>query len=189
MPRLPYKSDEDAGPAEIVAAIRERRGGRLLNLDRQLLYSPQLALGWNALMGAVRTRLDLPDALREIAICTVATINRAPYEFHHHAPLLRAAGASAAQVEALGDVDHALATPDLFDAAERATIRLALEMTRSVEVGETTFAAARQALGDDRHLVELIGTIAAYNMVSRVIVALGIDPEQARPVAPDAGSS
>ncbi|MEO5843270.1 MAG: carboxymuconolactone decarboxylase family protein [Caldimonas sp.] len=177
MPRLPYKSDADAGPDEIVAPIRARRGGALLNLDRQLLYSPPLALGWNALMGAVRGRLELPDMLREIAICVVATINRAPYEFHHHAPLLRAAGATEAQVAALGDPDLALATPGLFGESERATIRLALEMTRSVEVGEATFAAARQALGEDRLLVELVGTIAAYNMVSRVIVALGIEPE------------
>ena len=177
MPRLPYKLDDDAGPEEVVAPIRARRGGTLLNLDRQLLYSPPLAIGWNALMGAVRTGLGLPAALREIAICTVATLNRAAYEFHHHAPLLRAAGATEAQVDALRDVDRALATPELFDRAERATIRLALEMTRSVEVAEPTFAAARSALGDDRHLVELIGTIASYNMVSRVIVALGIEPE------------
>ena len=177
MPRLPYKAHDDAGPEEVVAPIRARRGGTLLNLDRQLLHSPPLALGWNALMGAVRTGLELPAGLREIAICVVATLNRAPYEFHHHAPLLRAAGASEAQVDALADVDRALATPGLFDAAERATIRLALEMTRSVEVADETFAAARSALADDRHLVELIGTIASYNMVSRVIVALGIEPE------------
>ena len=177
MPRLPYKPHDDAGPPEIVAPILARRGGRLLDLDRQLLYSPPLALGWNELMGAVRTRLELPAGLREIAICVVATINRAPYEFLHHAPLLRAAGASQAQVDALADVDRALATPALFDPAERATIQLALEMTRSVEVADATFVAARSALGDDRQLVELVGTIASYNMVSRVIVALGIEPE------------
>jgi alkylhydroperoxidase family enzyme len=177
VPRLPYKPHDAAGPEEVVAPIRARRGGTLLNLDRQLLHSPPLALGWNALMGAVRTELELPARLREIAICVVATVNRAPYEFHHHAPLLRAAGASEAQVEALADVDRALAAAGLFDSAERATIRLALEMTRSVEVAEPTFATARGALADDRQLVELIGTIASYNMVSRVIVALGIEPE------------
>ena len=177
MPRLPYKPHDAAGPEEIVAPIRARRGGTLLNLDRQLLYSPPLAQGWNHLMGAVRTRLDLPPRLAEIAICVVATINRAPYEFHHHAPLLLAAGASAAHVEALHDVDAALASPGLFDAAERATIRLAVEMTRSVKVTDATFAEARAALGDDRRLVELVGTIASYNMVSRVIVALGIESE------------
>jgi alkylhydroperoxidase family enzyme len=177
MPRLPYKPDAAAGPEEIVAAIRERRGGTLLHLDRQLLYSPALAVAWNQMMGTVRNRLDVPPRLREIAICVVATINRAPYEFHHHAPLLLAAGGSEAQVEALRDVDTALTRADLFDRAELATLRLALEMTRSVQVADATFAEARTALADDTRLVELVATIASYNMVSRVIVALGIEPE------------
>ena len=85
--------------------------------------------------------------------------------------------AAAAQVEALGDVDAAAGRADLFDPAELATLRLAVEMTRSVQVADATFDAARAALGDDARLVELVATIAAYNMVSRVIVALGIEPE------------
>ena len=161
MPRLPYKPDAAAGPEEIVAAIRERRGGTLLHLDRQLLYSPALAVAWNQMMGTVRNRLDVPPRLREIAICVVATINQAPYEFHHHAPLLLAAGGSEAQVEALRDVDAALTRADLFDRAELATLRLALEMTRSVQVADATFDEARtrsatmpawSSCGDDRFL-------------------------------------
>jgi len=179
MPRLPYKTDASAGPEEIVAAIRERRGGTLLNLDRQLLYSPALAVAWNRMMGTVRTGLAVPARLREIAICAVATVNGAPYEFHHHAPELLAAGGSEAQVEALGDVDAAATRTDLFKRAELAALRLAVEMTRSVRVGDAVFDEARAALADDSILVELVATIAAYNMVSRVIVALGIEPEQA----------
>ena len=177
MPRLPYKPDAAAGPEDIVAAIRARRGGTLLHLDRHLLYSPALAVAWNQMMGTVRSGLALPARLREIAICAVATVNGAPYEFHHHAPVLLAAGGDAAQVEALGDVDAALQRAELFDAAELATLRLAVEMTRDVHVDDRTFDAARAALGDDALLVELVATIAAYNMVSRVIVALGIEPE------------
>jgi len=177
MPRLPYKTDAAVGPAEIVAAIRARRGGALLNLDRQLLYSPALAVAWNGMMGTVRTGLALPARLREIAICAVATVNGAPYEFHHHAPVLLAAGGTPEQVDALADVDAALARADLFEAPELATLRLAVEMTRSVRVDDATFDAARAALADDARLVELVATIAAYNMVSRVIVALGIEPE------------
>jgi len=80
-------------------------------------------------------------------------------------------------VEALRDVDTALTRADLFDRAELATLRLALEMTRSVHVADATFDEARTALADDARLVELVATIASYNMVSRVIVALGIEPE------------
>ena len=179
MSRLPYKPDAAAGPEEIVAAIRERRGGTLLNLDRQLLYSPPLAVAWNRMMGTVRTGLAVPARLREIAICAVATLNGAPYEFHHHAPELLAAGGSEAQVESLGDVDAAATRTDLFDRGELAALRLAVDMTRTVRVGDAVFEEARAALADDSILVELVATIAAYNMVSRVIVALGIEPEQA----------
>ena len=61
-----------------------------------------------------------------------------------------------------------------FDPTQRAVLRLALEMTRDVEVADATFSAAQRALGDDRHLFELIGVIAAYNMVSRILVAVGV---------------
>jgi len=44
-------------------------------------------------------------------------------------------------------------------------------------VADATFDEARTALADDARLVELVATIASYNMVSRVIVALGIEPE------------
>ena len=54
---------------------------------------------------------------------------------------------------------------------------LALEMTRMVEVTAATMAAVRAALANDRHLVEIVGVIATYNMVSRFLVALGVEPE------------
>ena len=56
-------------PAELVAAIRARRGGQLLNLDRVLLRSVPLAQAWNAYLGAVRGALSISPRLRELAIC------------------------------------------------------------------------------------------------------------------------
>ena len=66
MPRIPYLPADLAEPREIVDAVRARRGGTLLNLDRLLLYSPELAIGWNSYLGAVRTRLALSPKLREL---------------------------------------------------------------------------------------------------------------------------
>jgi alkylhydroperoxidase family enzyme len=172
MPRIPYKTDAEAGPPELVAAIRKRRGGRLGALDRLLLYSPPFATGWNEMMGRVRNELAVPMPLPELAMCAVAVLNRAEYELHHHGPIFLAQGGTPAQLDAL----RALPAIDdaLFDATQRAVLQLALEMTRQVEVGDATFDAARHALGDDRHLFELIGVIAAYNMVSRILVAMGV---------------
>jgi alkylhydroperoxidase family enzyme len=177
MTRIPYIAADAAEPKEVVDAIRARRGGRLIELDRMLLHSPPLAMGWNAMLGAVRTQLELPGSLRELAMCLVAVLNRAEYEFVQHAPLFVAAGGSPAQVEALRAPDRAAADRQLFDDAERAVIALTVEMTRDVRVGDATFAAVRAALPDDRQVVELVGVIAAYNMVSRFLVGLGIEPE------------
>jgi alkylhydroperoxidase family enzyme len=65
----------------------------------------------------------------------------------------------------------------LFNATERAALQLTVEMTRDVKVADATFAAARAALGNDTHLVELIAVISSYNMVSRFLVALDLTPE------------
>ncbi len=175
MPRIPYRDDRDPAIAELVAAIRARRGGKLLNLDRMLLHSPPFARGWNALLRAVRRELELSPRIRELAICAVARLNRAEYEWQQHAPAFLAAGGRRDQLDALEDVDAACSDA-LFDEAERAALALTVEMTRTVAVGAETFARAR-ALFPERELVELVGTIATYNMVSRFLVALDVTQE------------
>jgi hypothetical protein len=72
VPRVPYVPEDIAEPREIVDAVRKRRGGTLLSLDRLLLHSPPLAAGWNAYLGAVRTQLSLDAKPRELAICADA---------------------------------------------------------------------------------------------------------------------
>lgn len=175
MPRIPYQPADLGEPAELVAAIRARRGGRLLNLDRMLLHSPQLAAGWNAYLRAVRDDLSLDPQSREIAMCAVAALNGADYEFHHHAPEFVRAGGTAGQVEALRNPLLA-ADSAQFDERQRAVLRFTVEMTRDIAVRDPTFDEVRRHF-DERATVELAGVIAAYNMVSRFLVALRIEPE------------
>ena len=179
MPRIPFKDKDISEPREIVDPIRARRGGTLLDLDRMLLYSPRFAKGWNALLGAVRNELALSPRLRELAICAVAILNNADYEFSQHVPEFKKAGGNDAQVAALGAAlaaeESLLDAP--FDGVERAVLRLTREMSLQVKVSDATFAAVRAVLPDDSQLVELVGVIAAYNLVSRFLVAFEIDPE------------
>lgn len=178
MPRIEYQPENLAEPAALVDAIRARRGGRLLHLDRMLLHSPPLAAGWNGYLKAVRTELALDPRLRELAMCAVASLNGAHYEFHHHAPEFLRAGGTAPQVDALREPERAVQEAGLFDDTALAALRLTIEMTRQVAVADGTFAAVHGALGD-RRTVELVGVIATYNMVSRFLVALGVEPEPA----------
>ncbi len=124
----------------------------------------------------MRTRLSLDPKLREIAMCVVAVLNGADYEFIHHAPELLKAGGTQAQVDAIGAMRDGVVDPAPFDPVSRATIDLSFAMTRDVAVDDATFAAVRAHL-DDAATVELVGTIAAYNMVSRFLVALAVEPE------------
>ncbi len=179
MPRIAYQPADLADPAELVAAIRARRGGRLLHLDRMLLHSPPLAAGWNGFLRALRSELALDARLRELAMCAVASLNGAEYEFHHHAPEFLRAGGTPEQLRALRDPEGALQQAGLFDPAALAALRLTCEMTRDVAVADATFAVIHAALGD-RETVELVAVIAAYNMVSRFLVALAIEPEAPR---------
>jgi alkylhydroperoxidase family enzyme len=177
MARIPFVPIDLQEPAELVAAIRKRRGGELAELDRLLLHSPALAEGWNFFLGQVRTKLAIPAKLRELAMCVVAVVNRAEYEFAGHLPLFLQHGGTDEQGRALRNVEAAIENRKLFDETERAVMRLTLEMTRDVQVRDATFARAQEALGGSaRAVTELIGVVATYNMVSRFLVALELHP-------------
>jgi alkylhydroperoxidase family enzyme len=176
MPRIPYLPENLRDPADVVGPVRARRGGTLLHLDRMLLHSPPLTRGWNALLGAVRSELELDARLRELVTCAVALMNGAEYELHHHLAPFLAAGGTEAQLDALRRGRGRDDGSGPFDEVERACLRVAEEMTRGVALGDATFAEARRLLGA-RGTVELVGVVAAYNMVSRFLVALEIGPE------------
>lgn len=168
----PVNEDSPGVDAELLRAIRARRGGELLNLDRQLLHSAPLARGWNACMGAIRGETRLSGALRELVILRVAVLNRAPYEFAQHAPVGLAEGLTQAQIDALA----AWQASTLFDERARDALAYCDAMTLQVQVPQALFDAVRRHL-DEREMVELTATIAAYNMVSRFLEALQIEIE------------
>jgi len=174
----PWAPDLRPQPHDLVTAIRSRRGGALLDLDRALLWSEPLARGWNAFLKAVRTELSADRRLRELAICTVALVTGAHYEYHHHAPDYLAAGGSEASLDALdayvktgGDARSHGLTGDEAIVAEYAT-----QMTRSVRVDDAVFAQMKEHF-DTTQLVEITAAIATYNMVARFLVALDVTPE------------
>jgi alkylhydroperoxidase family enzyme len=179
--RLPdWTPERKPQPQELVDAIRARRGGALLNLDKALLWSEPLARGWNVYLKAVRTELPTSRRLRELGICTVALLTGAHYEYHHHAPDFLAAGGTQAQLDALqafvkSNPRGAPAGPALGE-VEALVIRYAAQMTLDVKVSDELFDALRTHF-DETQIVELTSAIATYNMVARFLVALGITPE------------
>ncbi|WP_346779662.1 carboxymuconolactone decarboxylase family protein [Streptomyces sp. S3(2020)] len=163
MARLP---DTD-GSGEIAQRVRDRRGGTLRPLDRMLLHSPQLADGWNSLLGAVRSRMELPPDIRELVVLRIAVLNRADYEWTAHEGEARRAGLADAELTELRREK-----PEL-DGRRRRVIAYTDAMTRDIQVPDELFDALRADF-TDAELVELTATVAAYNMVSRFLVALDV---------------
>ena len=174
---VPYQPLDLQEPADLVAAIRERRGGDLINLDRMLLHSTPFSRGWNAFLGEVRSHLSLPLKLRELAMCGVAVLNRADYEFLHHSPIFIKAGGTDAQVEALKSLGSQAMPKGLFASLEEDVMELTIQMTKLIEVNRSLMKCLQDQLGNTQ-LVELVGVIATYNMVSRFLVALEVTPDE-----------
>jgi AhpD family alkylhydroperoxidase len=168
MARIAYANFDRDETRALAGEIAARRGG-VLHLYRMLLHSPSVAAGWLRYLTAIRQEGGLPGALRELVIMRVAILNGAPYEADQHAPVARAEGLSEAQLVEL----PAWSSSDQFDSKERAVLALTDAMTRDVHVPGLVFAAVL-AHFDDRSIVELTATVAAYNMVSRFLEALQI---------------
>ena len=144
-------------------------------LDELLLLSPPVAEGWNALLGAIRGRLHLDPRLRELVILRIAVLNGAAYEWHAHEPHARRCGVEEAKIAAVRQgPEHPDFTPD-----ERAVLEYADAMTGEVTVSPAVFGAVEAVL-PTREVAELTATVAAYNMVSRFLVALDITPADIR---------
>lgn len=178
MAHLPYA---DLNPSELQPLVQRivAERGSVLHLYQMLLHSPPLAEGWLGFMTQVRHKLELRGDLRELVIMRIAHLNGAPYEAEQHAPIALREGLTQAQLDSL---------PAWADAAEaysplqQDVLRLCDAMTRDVHVPAPLVDAVRAQLGD-RQLVELVGTIASYNMVSRFLEALQIHSDDPRPAA------
>ncbi len=154
--------------AAIERSITAERGG-ISTLYRALLNSGPLADGWEKLLTAIRNRSSLPPDLRELAILRVAVLNRAPFEFDAHLPHARHAGVTEDKLVAIARDE----VGEPFSELERAVLAVTDTMTRDVQVPDALFEPIARRF-DDRGLVELVATIAAYNMVSRFLEALRI---------------
>ncbi len=177
---IPYQPLEIAEPEDLLIQMRKRRGGQLIHLDRMLLHSEPVARGWNYFIGNIRQNLSLDPKLREIGMCGVAVLNGAEYEFFHHVPPFLKAGGTQAQVDAMRYLGHDHFDSSCFDSLEKDALALTLQMTRQIQVDPVLMQRLQNVLGNTA-VVELVTVIAAYNMVSRFLIALDIHPEEQAP--------
>jgi 4-carboxymuconolactone decarboxylase len=159
--------------AESIARIKGARGGRLINIYRLMLHSPALAGAWFDLNQAVRYGTEIDGRSRELAVIRVAILNDVEYVQRAHGPAYALKeGLTREQVEAIANWQGS----NLFSEPQRALLAYTDAMTREVDVPDAIFAEVRRHFSE-RQTVELTMLIGAYNMLTRFLKALKVDPE------------
>jgi AhpD family alkylhydroperoxidase len=154
--------------AEVEQRILAERG-RVSLLYQVLLNSGPIASGWERMLTAVRNQTGVPADLRELMILRVAVLNGAAFEYDNHVPHAEQAGVSAEKIAAVREPGIAA----IFTPIERMVLQLSDAMTRDVAVPPALIDDLRPHF-DAQGIVEVVATVAAYNMVSRFLVALNI---------------
>jgi 4-carboxymuconolactone decarboxylase len=174
MARIPLIEEADHPElTESIAKIKGARGGRLINIYRLMLHSPALANAWFDLNQAVRYGTEIDGQCRELAVIRVAILNDVEYVQRAHGPAYALKeGLTPEQVSAIANWQAA----NLFDDAHRALLAYTDAMTRDIDVSNTVFVELRKHFSE-RQIVELTMLIGAYNMLTRFLKALSVDPE------------
>ena len=176
--RIPYApstppAESSSETKAIYDRISERRKPRpLIPLDLALLHNPAIADGYNSLLGAIRTKSSFPLEFAELAICYIAVLNIATYEWTAHAPIYLKAGGKREKLELVlkGEVHE---DKEVFSEEERDVLLFTRQMTKDIKVQDDLFQRLKGRY-TDQQVMELNITVAGYNMVSRFLVGLDV---------------
>ncbi len=173
MTRLdPVPADADDPILNPVFDVFRNAGRELPMLYRLLGNSPAMLEAWVGLAWPLRSKPTTSRALRELLIMQLAVLTRASFEWQAHWPAALKAGATSAQLAALGT----WATSDLFDAPTKAALRCGDEMIVNGGASAEAVAALRTHFNDGE-CIELILTSAFYSCVSHVLLTIGVEAD------------
>ena len=179
MARVPYvdlsESEGQSELAELYSTLAGLRGS-VHNLQRSLANQPAALRAFMGMSHYVRDESSLAPRLRELAVLATAYVHDVPYEIHYHVPAARRAGVSEEELAAFPDWTAA----EVFDATERAVLSYADQVARRLEVDDATFEVLRSHLSLVE-IVDLVLTVAWYQLCAAVIVPLQIEADPRHP--------
>jgi 4-carboxymuconolactone decarboxylase len=169
MPRVRLIEERgEASPAQLetfdhIAASR----GKMIRPFAAMLHRPEIARAAADLGAVIRFESSLSDHDRELVICTTAVERDCAFEWDSHAPIARSAGVSEdtlASIHGGGDVTD----PD-----DAVFVDFTRELCRGGKVGDSTFALARDRLGEEG-TVELAAIVGYYSMLAVFMAACDV---------------
>jgi 4-carboxymuconolactone decarboxylase len=169
--RLPDLVVEDLSPEQrrVHDAILSGPRGIVEGPLRVWLTSAELADRAQALGAFCRFGTVLPPRLSELAIITAGAYWKAGFEWAVHAPIAIKAGVSTEAAEAIRT-----GRQPRFEQADQAAVHaFAHELLHDRQVSDETYRRAEKELGT-RGVVELVGILGYYGLISMTIVAFEV---------------
>ena len=129
-----------------------------------LLRSPEMGDLAQQFGASTRFKSSVPSKLNELAIIITARHWTSQYEWQAHNRAALQAGLSPAIADAIAQGKH----PAGMQKDEEAVYTFCSELLTTKQVSDATFNAAKDAVGE-RGVVDLIGVMGWYNMVSMLL--------------------
>jgi len=176
--RLPDLVVEDLSPEQrrVHDAILSGPRGIVEGPLQVWLTSAELADRAQALGAFCRFGTVLPPRLSELAIITAGAYWKAGFEWAVHAPIAINAGVSTEAAEAIRTGQQ----PQLEAADQAAVHAFAHELLHHRKVSDETYRRAERELGT-RGVVELVGILGYYGLISMTIVAFEVPLPEGAP--------
>jgi len=146
--------------------------GSASNMQLTIAHHSKLAFAYLKFGTRLLAAPKLSPRLRELVALYVGWRNQAEYEWVQHIAIGRAAGITPDEFEALKVGPEAPNWNDL----ERHVLRATEQLLSKAQVNDATWSGLAAQL-DTQQLIELLFVIGNYGMLSWIINAFGIQPE------------
>ncbi|WP_137894233.1 MULTISPECIES: carboxymuconolactone decarboxylase family protein [Comamonadaceae] len=172
LPFVPEQPDSEQVSA-VFDRLRHRwQGAPVLHLYRLLGWSPGLIGPWLDFSSALRFRLTISPALRELMIVRSGQLLAAEYEWKHHWVIAKEEGVSEEKLQALAHWQ----TNALFDADERAVLALADDTAAGTGASKATMLQLAERFSNE-HVTEFVVTASFYAGVARIVNSFDVPLE------------
>ncbi len=180
MSRIPELTPDKMSEAQ--RAVREEivsgPHGRIVGPYNAWLQTPELARRARGLSEFIRFKTSLPPRVSELAILMAGRFWKAEFEFFAHSILARKAGLEEEIISALAEGKR----PPFKNGLDEIVYDFCDELFETRRASDAAYERAVEALGVPA-VVELVGTIGYYSMVSLTLNAfeVGLPPGESSP--------
>jgi 4-carboxymuconolactone decarboxylase len=166
--RIPMRDLKQLTGEDAETAVKNRVGGRDINLFGVLMHHPKLTKRWVVFAGHVMSKQTLPIRDRELLILRIGWLNQAPYEWAQHVEIAKRAGVSELEIERVQQGSRAQWIPH-----EAALLQAVDDLFENSVIADATWTTLSARYSTEQ-MMDLVFTIGQYNLVSWALNSFGV---------------